>query len=426
MPKTGPPAEEAVGNGPAPGRRGTVSGSLAWVLLPSAPQRLLALATFINTMGSGLFMVSSTLFFTRSVGLPAVQVGVGLTMAATVGLLVGIPAGHLADRYGPRETYIANMVVGACAMAIYVFVHDFAGFLVVASLTSAVAGASAAIRGPLVRGFGGANAVRFRAYLNSVTNLGVALGALAAGVGLQIDSRPAYLALILGNALSFLGCAAVVSRLPRLPALPIPDDADRWQALRDRRYMAVTCLNGIMAVHYSVLTFALPLWIVQRTHAPLWLVSVVFLVNTLLVVLFQVPASRGISTAPAAGAAMRRAGIALLGGVGLMAAASSVPPLPAALLVVLGCAVYTLGELWHSAASFELSFGLAAPHAQGQYSGVFALGQGAATAVAPTLLGFLCLGLGVPGWLLLGGLLSVVGATAPAVVKWASIPSKAT
>lgn len=45
-------------------------------------------------------MASAVLFFTRSVGLPLAQVALGMGIAAFVGMLAGIPVGHLADRRG--------------------------------------------------------------------------------------------------------------------------------------------------------------------------------------------------------------------------------------------------------------------------------------------------------------------------------------
>ncbi|MCM0677651.1 hypothetical protein NCC78_23610 [Micromonospora phytophila] len=47
-------------------------------------------------LGSGIFMASAVLFFTRFVGLPLAQVALGMGIAALVGLLAGIPIGHLA------------------------------------------------------------------------------------------------------------------------------------------------------------------------------------------------------------------------------------------------------------------------------------------------------------------------------------------
>ncbi|MEO3780563.1 hypothetical protein ABGB16_27885 [Micromonospora sp. B11E3] len=50
----------------------------------SRPQRILALATFVDMLGSGVFMVSAALFFTRVVGLPLAQVGLGMGVAAAL------------------------------------------------------------------------------------------------------------------------------------------------------------------------------------------------------------------------------------------------------------------------------------------------------------------------------------------------------
>ncbi|MFE9116346.1 hypothetical protein [Streptomyces sp. NPDC007172] len=59
--------------------------------------------------------------------------------------------------------------------------------------------------------------------------------------------------------------------------------------------------------------------------------------------------------------------------------------------------VHTVGEPWHAAAGFEVSFALAPSHATGQYLGVFGLGAGLAEAVGPALPISLCITWGRPG-----------------------------
>jgi hypothetical protein len=81
--------------------------------------------------------------------------------------------------------------------------------------------------------------------------------------------------------------------------------------------------------------------------------------------------------------------------------------------------VHTVGELWVSAASFELNFALAPAHAQGQYSGLFGLGPGFASAGAPSVLGVLCISWGAPGWLVMGAVFVAVGLAMPYAVRWA-------
>jgi MFS family permease len=379
-------------------------------------------------LGSGVFTLSAAVFFTRSVGLPVAQVGLGMGVGALVGLLSGIPVGRIADRRGPREVYLLTLTAQAVAMALLVFVHSFWLFTVVICLTELAGSASQAARGPIVRGLAGERPARFRAYLRAAVNLATSIGALVAALVVQLDTHAAYLCLVLGNALSFLATAAVVSRLPSVPPVPAPPGDGRWSALKDTRYMLVTALDGIMAMHGAVLVFALPLWIVGHTHAPRWFVGTSVLVNTLMVVFLQVRAARGIATSASAARAWRRAGWAFLVGMSLIGLAAGLPTWGAVLLILLGVAVHTLGELLHAAGSFELRYLLAPAHAQGQYSGVFRFGSGLSSVVAPSVLAWLCLDRGAVGWAAMGGVFLAVGLVVPPAVRWAerSQPHEAT
>ncbi|MFD7334368.1 MFS transporter, partial [Streptomyces sp. NPDC059872] len=211
------------------------------MVVERGPRRTLAVATFVSMVGSGLFMTGAALFFTRSVGLSVGQVAVAMGMAAVVGLVAGVPAGRVADRYGPRETYLVIQCVQAAAMAALVLVHSFWAFVLTVSLIRLAASAGAAARGPLTRGFAGPDPTRYRSYLRAAADLAGACGAVMAGVVVQVDTRGAYMALVLADALSFLLCAAVVTRLPYLLPVGEPERgsvsgvsaAGRWGVLKD-------------------------------------------------------------------------------------------------------------------------------------------------------------------------------------------------
>ncbi|HVB45011.1 MAG TPA: hypothetical protein VNF47_20235 [Streptosporangiaceae bacterium] len=183
-------------------------------------------------------------------------------------------------------------------------------------LTALASSASRAARAPLVRGFGGPNLTRYRAYLRALVNLAGSIGAVAAGLAVQLDTRAAYLALVLANALSSAVSAAIIGRLPHLPPVRKPAETGRWIALKDPAYVVVSLLDGLMGIQGAVLVFALPLWIAEHTQAPRWFVGASVLVNTGMVVVLQVRASRGIDDTSAAGRAIRRAGVAFLSGHG--------------------------------------------------------------------------------------------------------------
>ncbi len=393
--------------------------ALTRALLPEpGPQRILTAATFVNTVGSGMYMASSALYFTRVVGLPMSQVALGLLVGAMAGLIAGVYAGRIADKWGARETQVAVMAFGAVGMLGFLFITAFWSYLVVCVLMGLVYAADRASKAPLIRTLAGDNPTGFRAYLRSVTNLALALGAVAAGLGIQIDSRPAYLALIIGRAAAFLGCALATLLLPHVAPLPARASGGRWRVLKDRPYVSATVLNCLMSLHFAVPSFLLPLWIVDHTDAPRWMVSGAFVLNTIMVIAFQVPISKGVDDAGEAGRRMLWAGAALFLGLGLMAAAQGVAPWAAAVFLVVAMVFYTFGELWHAAAAMEWTFGLADPAAQGEYAGVFGIGAGLAEALAPSVLGTLGLVWGRPGWLVLGVLFLTVGAVSRPLIAY--------
>ncbi|MEU8542486.1 MFS transporter [Streptomyces sp. NPDC048717] len=388
-------------------------------LLPtSGPQRVLAASNFVYTVGSGLYLTAGVLYFTEAVHLPAAQVGLGLGIAGGLSLAVGIGVGHLADRRGARGVYALTLAAQALATAAFVLADSFWLFAVTVGTTMSAKAAGLAARAPLIRHYGGDRPQTFRAYLRAVTNVGISLGALLAGWAVTVGTLPAYRLLVAGNAVAFAASAAILILLPPTPPAP-PAGGPRWIALRDRPYLLLTALDGVMAVQFKVLTVAVPLWLVTATTAPRWLISGTMLVNTVIVVLFQMRAGRGIDSPAAGGAAYRRAGVAFLVSCSLASLSAGIPAWAAAALLVTAMTIHTIGELWHSAAGFEVSFALAPQHATGQYLGVFGLGAGLAEAFGPGLLIALCVTWGRPGWYVAGALFALTGLAAPRAVRWA-------
>ncbi|MFD8078301.1 MFS transporter [Streptomyces sp. NPDC059718] len=384
----------------------------------TAPQRVLAISNFIYTVGSGLYLTAGVLYFTEGVHLPAGQVGIGLGIAGLVALALGVAVGHLADRHGARGIYAATLVVQALATASFVLADNFWPFVLTVCAAAAAKAAGIAARSPLIRHYGGDRPQEFRAYLRAVTNVGISLGAVLAGWVVQVGTLTAYQLMVIGNAVAFVVSAVILVRLP--PVTPLPaTDGPRWIALRDRPYLLLTALDGIMAIQFKVLTVAIPLWIVGATTAPHWLISATMLTGTVIVVAFQVRASRNVDS-PAAGAhAYRRAGMAFLVACSLISLSAGIPAWAATTLLITAVVIHTVGELWHSAAGFEVSFALARQHATGQYLGVFGLGAGLAEALGPGLLIALCITWGRPGWYVAGAMFVLTGLAAPPAVRWA-------
>jgi MFS family permease len=385
----------------------------------SRTQRIYLLTTLINTYGIGLILTAMTLYAIKVVHLTAQNSGLALTIAGLVGLLAAMPMGALADRRGPRDiSRLAMLLMAASAVGFVLFARDFVSYLIVATVQGAALSASVTADVALLRRVGGEEATTFRSQTQAVFNLGVSLGVATCGVAIQLNTVNAYRALFLGQALTSLIGVAIVGRLPRFEPLPGAHEESVVAALKDRPFLGYTALSGAMYMQYFVLSLLLPVWVVYHTHAPRWSVSAFVIVNTVLVVLFQVRIGKTVQTIKQGGTAIRRAGVIFLVSCSAMGLATGIPAWAALLLLAAAAVLHTYGELWHSSGTFALDFGLAPEHAQGQYQGLVGMGNGAGQALSPFVLIGLVLAGGRLGFVLLGACFTLLGLAAPAVARW--------
>ena len=382
-------------------------------------QRVYMLAALINVYGTGLIITAMTLYAIKVVHLTAARSGLALTIAGLVGLLASMPIGRLADRRGPRDvSRLALLLVGVAAASYVFFAHNFVSYLIVAIVDGSALSASSTASVALLRRVGGDNATTFRSQAQAVFNLGISLGVATCGVAIELNTVNAYRALFLGNALTCLIGVAVLSLLPKYEPLPGAHEESPLAALRDRPFLGYTVLSGAMFMQYLVLGLLLPVWVVFHTNAPRWSVSAFVVINTVIVVLFQVRVGKTVQTIGQGGAAFRRAGVIFLVSVSAMGLAAGLPAWGALLLLTGAVVLHTYGELWHASGAFALDFGLAPPHAQGQYQGLVGMGNFAGQALSPLILVGLVLAGGRLGFVVLGAWFAVLGLAGPAVARW--------
>ncbi|MET9885515.1 MFS transporter [Streptomyces sp. NPDC006430] len=374
---------------------------------PGAPRRLAA-AQLGNSVGDGAYYVCSALYFTQVVGLSPARIGLGLTLAWAIGSVASVPLGALADRRGPRGTSVLLALATAASVSSFLFIRSFWAFLFAAvGYATAQCGLAAARQALLAGLVTPQERTGVLAHLQSVLNAGLALGAALGGLALSVGTEQSYLAVFVLDAAGFLLCAAVLLRLPAVA--PVPERAagePRLAVLRDRPYALVTLLNAVLLLRMPLLSLAIPLWIVQRTSAPGWLVSALFVLNTVAVMLFQVRAARPVIDLDGARRAVRRSGL-LMAASCVVFALSALPAArwAAAALLVAGAALQADAEMRQSAGSWQIGFSLAPADRIGQYQGFFGTGVPIARTLGPVLLTSLLLLWGIPGWLLLGAVL---------------------
>lgn len=391
------------------------------VLGESGTQRTIVFSELVDSVGTGLFLTVSTLFFVGQVGLSAAQVGIGLSVAGAAGLFTSVPLGSLGDRFSARNVLIGLHLWRAVGYCAYVLVSSFPAFLVVVTLVTVAARAAAPLTQALV-----ADAVepdervRTMARLRSVRNAGFGLGALLATIPLAVDTRVAYDALLVVNGLTYLTAALMLSRVrqrtldsgqPELTKEPEAAAAARG-VLFNRPFLALTALSAVLLLDESILTIGVPLWIASFTEAPKALVGALFVVNTAMVVLLQVRFSDAAKTNAAASRAMRSAGILLACTTLIMALASGLPALAAAAALIVAILVLTVGEMLMSAGSWQLSYALAPSNARSKFLSVFGLASASQKVVGPLVVTSVIIPLGATGWMYLAALFVVVGLAA--------------
>ncbi|MGF1427358.1 MFS transporter [Kitasatospora sp. LaBMicrA B282] len=406
--------------------RGRAAAWAAEALPARGPGRALYRASLVNAVGTGMYLVSSAIFFVRYLGLGETEVGLGLSVGSLIGLCSGVPVGHLADRLGARRVYVLALLAEALAMCSFTLVGSFWSFAAVTTAASVAGSASSAARAPLIQALSERSAARLKAQLRSVTNAGFFVGGAAAGVVLGTGSRLCYLLLILGNAASFALCALMVLAVPKVPATLGKASGKGWASLRDVTYLRFVLINSVLSLQYPVLPIVLPLWVFARTGVPHWVVATMIPLNTALVVALQMRVARRVGGLRS-GARLLALGAAVMSASFVLMAVLPGLATPVQIAVLLlAVVVNALGEIYWVTGSYELSFGLAPAGSTGQYLGLYSMGGGLGRAVSQALVSYLCLSLGLPGWLLFAGLILLAGLAGPYAVPRTRRPDRPT
>ena len=380
------------------------------IVSPDPTVRKLTFANFINTFGNGMFHTVGIIYFSFTVGLGAHAVAFAFTIGAAVSLAVSVPAGHLADRYSPKLIGIISFMLQGLILGAQIFTKTWNVFVVLLCLEYFVERFGQNARMSYIAQIGeGQKRVEARAYMRAVTNLGIGAGTLIAGIALAINTATAYKTMIALDALTFIFAAAAYSRVPNIPPTLQAHEKFDWTVLRDHRYIVATALNGGLTLHFLIQNIAIPVWVVQETNAPRWMISGIMLMNTIAIVLFQVRTSKKSTDIQIAVKQFQRASLYVAIACLIYATSTGVNAWLASAILLIAMGVHIAGELVGSNASWMIAMDLADERRQGVYQGIWSMGFGLTDMIGPSILVALVIGIGQFGWVILAAWFILVG-----------------
>ncbi|MEW2810989.1 MFS transporter [Streptomyces massasporeus] len=374
------------------------------------------------SFGFGLYSTANIVFLTTVVGLDPSIVSIGLGAGALSGMLVAVPVGRLADRIGHRRVLLILRLAQALLFVCYPFISGGLMFMTVAVMLGAVLAAGMPVNRAVLSEFVPPDErVKAQAKSRTMFNIGVSVGSAAGGLGIAAGTRAAFIVLLLAGAVSSVLAAYLVTRLPRGEhgAPTVRAGAVQPSALRAPGFLAITAISGVLALNAAIATVGLPLIVVHTESVPDWTVAVITLLNTLLVIAFQVPAARGSEDVRGAARASRLGGLSVVACCVFLLAFDNGLSLPVGLGLLLGAVLtITAAELFCSAGSWGVSHALAPDERQGDYFATFGLGFSTAQVVGPPLV-TLVVEAGRPGWIGLALVFLVTALAFPAVARFA-------
>ncbi len=396
-------------------------------LIPPTPlSRQLAVQSLLFATGAGTFNTGSAVFFTQVVGLSAAKVGLGMTIAGVVAFLVAYPLGKLVDRIGSKPMWALGAFLGAMMFAVWPWLHGFSQYVAMSIVFEVVnnigqAGYSAYVLNVLPE----RERIETQAHLYSALNLGFTIGAVIGGVALAFDNLTLIRWLPLLTTAIGLVNAVRITRLPSPPrrATTHPVAEPRAEALesisagtpqapgamRNKGWLATSFFTGVLWTNQTLLNVVIPLWLVQRTDAPHWILAWLFGTNTVLCVFLPQFTSRGVATIGDALRRVRWSSAFFVLSCLITMASHSVAAFWAALLVWLGHVAVTGAELAVGSGTWVFQAKLMDPQHRGEYGGAGEVARTLGQWWAPAAYTWLAMERGDVGWLVIA-LISVLAA----------------
>ncbi|HET7432374.1 MAG TPA: MFS transporter [Nocardioides sp.] len=366
-------------------------------------------AIVADTLGSGLFMPVTLLYFLATSPLSLAQIGSALSVSALLTLPAAVFVGSAVDRFGPRRVMLFGNLVQVAGMLAYLLVDSFwplALWTVVLNVGRQCFWGSFGNVVTIITEPG--ERELWFGFLQAMRNLGYAVGGVLAGIAVQIGTVDVYHGVVVVNAASFALAWWLLLSVP--DHRPVADEAQPvggWaDVVRDRPYLVLVLTQFGYVLGVMVLNFALPVYAAESIGLPGWVVGGLFTLNTVMVGLGQGLTVRAMTGQQRARMVALAHGFFAAGYL-LFILAGAIPVWLGVVTVLVGTGVYTLGELTGGPVLSAVAAEAAPDHLRGRYLSLFQFSWGLGGVVAPAVYtGLLASGEDVL-WLVLLGVTAV-------------------
>jgi MFS family permease len=354
-----------------------------WNDLPRDGKLLLSTVA-IETLGTGLVLPFGFIYLHEVRGFTIETAGSLLAVPAIAGMAVVGPAGALIDRLGARRIILAGMAAQMLGNVLFAF----AGTAWMAALALGLLGAAGGVFWPGFNAMIGAvvpSGIRQRYFgINfTLVNLGIGLGGVLSGTIVDVHRPGTFVAIYLGNAVSFLAPLAVLlgplrhvtgrvdHPVSELDGSPVR--TSYLDILRDKAMLPVVALTFMSAfVGYAQSEAGFTAYARLVGEVSTRTIGYAFAANTATIVLLQLLVLQRIE-------GRRRTRViivlsALWSVSWLMTGLSGLLPggTSAAALIIGGSAVFALGETLLQPTVPAITNDLSPDHLRGRYNAVMA------------------------------------------------------
>jgi MFS family permease len=357
------------------------------------PVWLLQVGGLTNSFGNGLALPFLVIYLHNVRGFSLGTAGLVVAVSSLAQLVAGVVAGPLIDRVGAKPTLAGGLVLQAIGYGFLPLVREPWEAFVLITIEGAGSAGFWPSQSTLISRLTPAPRRHAAFAQQRVTmNLGIGLGGLVAGWIAVVGDPTTFTVLFVLDAVTFLAYVVVLMfiRDPGVAPEEVGETPASYKAvLRHKTFLGLWTLNFLFVTAGYSLFNLLPPFARDEAQLSERQIGAVFFINTIAIVLAQLPLSRWIE-----GRRRMRALVLmpLLWAVAwlLVDAGGYWFTATSAFLVIAFAAVLLgIGECFHGPAHQALVSDIGSPHLRGRYFAVHSLSWGLAGFVGPAVGGFI-------------------------------------